>query len=367
MKSKLILLTMVLVLSIPLHLTADSVGTKQRVVTKLADGVYEIRHKDPPDHYMHGNTVVIIGETDVLVVDSCYLPSTAREDIAQIRQWTNQPVRYLVNTHWHNDHVQGNSTYAAAFPGITIIAQKETAKMMALRVPSYISEYPHRMETFQKEIDTGKDLTGRELTKEEKDDLKNAVAGGKEASEAVSAEFRDLKIKLPDLTFDDQLEINLGNRKVELKYLGRGNTIGDAVVYLPKEKIVVAGDLVDSPIPFFYGGFPIEQAITLRKLLELDFDTLVPGHGDVLKGKAFVQEEIAFIETVVDAMSTEIGRTTADPRTRMEQIKKIVEQNINIEDWRNKFSGGNPDNRDFFDTFSWPGLVEATHAEMWTR
>src|SRR6185369_8115055 len=97
----------------------------------------------------------------VLVVDSCYLPSTAEEDIAQIRQWTSKPVRYLLNTHWHNDHVQGNAAYADAFPGIAVIAHAETAKLMALRVNSYLSEYPHRMEEFQKELDTGKNEDGK--------------------------------------------------------------------------------------------------------------------------------------------------------------------------------------------------------------
>jgi hypothetical protein len=90
-------------------LLADSVTAKERTVTKLAEGVYEIRHKDPPDHFSQGNTVVIIGDIGVLVVDSCYLPSSAREDIAQIRQWTNKPIRYLLNTHWHSDHNFGNA------------------------------------------------------------------------------------------------------------------------------------------------------------------------------------------------------------------------------------------------------------------
>ena len=81
-------------------LLADSAASNQRKVTKLAEGIYEIQHKDSPDHFTEGNTVVVIGESGVLVVDSCYLPSSAREDIAQIRQWTNKPVRYLLNTHW---------------------------------------------------------------------------------------------------------------------------------------------------------------------------------------------------------------------------------------------------------------------------
>ena len=101
---------------------ADSVNTKARTVTQIAEGVYVIRHPDAPDTFPQGNTTVVIGERDVLVVDSCYLPSSAREDIEQIRRWTTKPVRYLVNTHWHYDHTMGNGAYAEAFPGLAIVA-----------------------------------------------------------------------------------------------------------------------------------------------------------------------------------------------------------------------------------------------------
>src|SRR5215469_6453478 len=102
----------------PRILFSDTTNTHQRTVTQLGKGIYEIRHKDAPDHFSEGNTTVVVGENAVLVVDSCYLPSVAREDIEQIRQWTNKPVRYLFNTHWHNDHVQGNAAYTDAFPAI---------------------------------------------------------------------------------------------------------------------------------------------------------------------------------------------------------------------------------------------------------
>src|SRR5215471_16837016 len=163
---------LVVVLIVPTHLLADTVASHQRTVIKLAEGVYFIRHKDPPDHFSQGNSVVVIGDSGVLVVDSCYLPSSAREDIAQIRQWTNKPVRYLLNTHWHNDHIQGNAAYADAFPGVTVIAQTETAKLMALRIGPYLAEYPYRMEKFQKALDTGKDENDRPLSEDEKEDLK---------------------------------------------------------------------------------------------------------------------------------------------------------------------------------------------------
>src|SRR3954468_18879141 len=76
---------------------ADSTATKDRSITKLAEGIYEIRHPDAPDTFPQSNTTVIIGEKSVLVVDSCLLPSTTRQDIDQIRQWTSKPVTYLLN------------------------------------------------------------------------------------------------------------------------------------------------------------------------------------------------------------------------------------------------------------------------------
>ena len=101
---------------------ADSVNTRERGVTEVAQGVYVIRHPDDPTGFPNGNTTVIVGERKVLVVDSCYLPSEARKDVEQIRRWTNRPVRYLVNTHWHYDHTMGNGVYWEAFPGLSIIA-----------------------------------------------------------------------------------------------------------------------------------------------------------------------------------------------------------------------------------------------------
>src|SRR5215213_3722212 len=122
----------------------DSGKTLERTVTKLAEGIYTIRHKDAPDTFPQGNTTVIIGDREVLVVDSCYLPSSAREDIAQIKQWTNKPVRYLVNTHWHFDHTMGNGVYWEAFSPLAIIAHAETAKQITGYNPGWFERFPRR-------------------------------------------------------------------------------------------------------------------------------------------------------------------------------------------------------------------------------
>src|SRR5262245_61208386 len=110
-----------------LLLTVPAYSQATRKVTTLADGVYEIEHRDESQS---GNTTVVVGDRQVLVVDSCFLPSEAREDIAQIRQWTDKPVTFLLNTHFHNDHNLGNRVYMEAFPMITIIAHVETKREM---------------------------------------------------------------------------------------------------------------------------------------------------------------------------------------------------------------------------------------------
>ena len=109
-------------ISIGFLAAATLMSAQERKVTKLADGVYEIEHAA----HAGGNTTVVIGERQVFVVDSCFLPSAAREDIAQIRQWTDKPVSFVLNTHFHNDHNFGNRVYMDAFPALTIIAHVET-------------------------------------------------------------------------------------------------------------------------------------------------------------------------------------------------------------------------------------------------
>lgn len=148
-----------------IKLFADSSVTRERAVTKLAEGVYMIRHKDAPDAFPQGNTTVIIGEKEVFVVDACYLPSSASEDIAQIRTWTSKPVRYLLNTHWHYDHTMGNGVYAAAHSSLTIISHVETRKQMEGYNPGWFERYPTRAATFKKYLETGKDGNGKALTK----------------------------------------------------------------------------------------------------------------------------------------------------------------------------------------------------------
>jgi glyoxylase-like metal-dependent hydrolase (beta-lactamase superfamily II) len=343
----------------------DSVNTRERTMAPIAAGIYVIRHEDAPDTFPQGNTTVIVGERETLVVDSCYLPSSAKKDIAQIQKWTTKPVRYLVNTHWHYDHTMGNGVYKDAFSGLTIVAQRETQKQIEGYNPQWFAKFPDRGKTFKQRIESGKDADGRTLTEGEIAEFKTALAG----IEPVWAEFRDLGARrdmTPTLAFDRELDVDLGGRNAQILHLGRGNTAGDAVVYLPRERILVAGDLLDHPVPYLGGGYPLELIATLERMAALDFDTVVPGHGKVVRGKAYLGQVTDFLRAVVTQVDREIHRTGSGPRN-LEAVKKAVLANVNVAAWRERFAGDDKDSRDFFDGFSLSGLITATYAELWPR
>jgi cyclase len=343
----------------------DTVKTVRRSVTPLADGVYTIRHPDAPDTFPQGNTTVIVGQREVLVVDSCYLPSSAREDIAQIKQWTSLPVRYLVNTHWHYDHTMGNTAYRDAFASLAIVAHAETRKQMAAYDPGYLERFPTRAETFQKLLDRGSDDSGKAYTDGEKTELRDAIKGVVPVGHEFHAVVPRVDDMTPDVAFDHEMVVDLGQRRVVITFLGRGNTAGDAVVWLPAEKIVVAGDLLDHPVPYLGGGFPIELAATLKNLARLDATTIVPGHGDVLHDRAYLGNVIALIETVIAKVEREIdgGKRSKD----LAEVKTNVTRSLDLAAYHAQFGGEDADNRDFFDDFALPGLITAAHAELWPR
>jgi cyclase len=331
--SRFLLPLLLLLMNVPL-VRADTVNTKERKVTKLAEGVYAIRHKDAPDTFPQGNTTVIIGEREVLVVDSCYLPSAAREDIAQIRQWTNKPVRFLVNTHWHYDHTMGNGVYAEQFPGLMIIAHVETQRHNQGYNPGWFARFPNRAVLFKERLDTGKDLEGKPLTEVQIKDYQTALAG----VSTVADEFKRLADRAPNLSFDHELNLDLGNREVQLKYLGRGNTSGDIIVFLPKEKLLITGDLLDHPVPYLGGGYPSELVKTLKRMAQLEADTIVPGHGDVLTGaygKAYVQQVIDFVQTVVAEVGKQIYQVGSGPRN-LETVRANVLKAVDVAAWRDR-------------------------------
>jgi cyclase len=306
-------------------------GQTERTVIKLGEGVYEIEHRQGSG----GNTTVIIGDRQVFVVDTCFLPSAAREDIAQIRQWTDKPVSFVLNTHFHNDHNFGNRIYMDAFPALTIIAEVETKKEMDRFGPGSLRREEKDsygiQQILQKMLETGKAQDGSVLSEDDKKEVKEMLA----RRPAMMEELRKVTFQSATLTFDHDFSVDIGNREVQVKFLGRGNTPGDAVVYLPKEKILVAGDLVTHPLPHLYDGYPAEWSQTLQKLAQLDANTIVPGHGPILHDKTYIYLLRDLLQSTVDQMNEKLRQTAP----AMFQTVEDVKGGVDLSAFRQRFAG----------------------------
>lgn len=329
-------------ISIGLLAAATSMSAQtERNVTKLSDGVYEIQHAQGGG----GNTTVIIGDRQVFVVDTGFLPSAAREDIAQIRQWTNKPVSFILNTHFHNDHNLGNRIYMDAFPALTVIAQVETKKEMDRFGPGSLmreekDSYGIR-QTVKKMLDSGKTDDGKALTEDDKKQLKDLLA----RQALMIEELKGLKFQSATLTFEHGFSVDLGNREVQLKFLGRGNTPGDAVAYLPKEKILIAGDLVDLPLPNVLDGYPSEWTRTLQNLADLDANTIVPGHGPILHDKSYILLLRDLLQSAVDQLNERLRQTAPAMFLTVDDVKSSVD----LTPFRQRFAGNDQDLAAAFD------------------
>jgi cyclase len=321
---------------------------------KVADGVYAFITAESNNAIVSGNSVAIVGDDGALVVDSGNFPSETRKIIAEIRQLTPLPVRYLVHTHWHRDHTDGDSEYRAAFPHVVIISTPYTRKMIAglavKNLDEEIKEGPDYANYLRKVAQDGKGSSGRTLTAEE-------IAYSKEFADSVEAavvEFKQVKLLLPDETFDQELDIHLGKREVQLKFLGRGNTGGDAVIYVPDTKVVMAGDLLVYPTPFAFDSYLTEWIQTLGKLKAIAATTIVPGHGPVQHNDDYI-----------DLVSRLLQSVNA-------QVQQAAKQNLSLEDTRKKvdvaslekqFVGDNPNRQRSFEAYFLGMAVERAYKE----
>lgn len=299
---------------------------------QIADGIYQFI--TAPDGYVpNGNSVVIVNENDVLVFDTFTRPSTARTMLGEIREITNKPVRYVVNSHWHPDHWSGNEVFAQEFPNLEIIATEETRQFM-LNIakawpPLYTEGLRKDQADFEKELNTGKESDGTVLTAEQRrKDEDNLRLEGEYIAEALK-----VKRTYPTLTYTDQLTFHHGGR--EFRFISMvGDARGTTVLYLPREKILVTGDLLSYPIPYFTP--PLSQhAKSLRTLAQFDADVIIPGHGPAWRNKDFLNLEAELFETIV----SQVGQAVQQGMVTVEEVQKVV----NVEPLRLKFTQDDKD------------------------
>ena len=258
----------------------EVVSGKAYKFEKITDGVY---YATSTGSMITGsNNVAIIGDRDVLVVDTGTSPAAARAFQEDLKALTSKPVRYVVNTHFHYDHTDGNQVYAGK---ADIIAHEYVrTAMQTMDVlhtepfqTSQLTNVPNRIRDLQAQI-------GKENDSARKNTLQQQLAVVQEGWEQI----KEIKPTAPNVTYAKKKVIDLGGREVQFLFLGRGHTNGDTVIYLPKEKIVCTGDLMESQIAYMGNAQFDEWIVTLEALKKMDFNTDLPGHGVPFTDKALI-------------------------------------------------------------------------------
>jgi len=245
--------------------SSADLGEKQQTLEVLADGVYALTAEGDP------NIGAIEGEDFLVCFEALATPTAAREWLTKLREHTDKPVRYLVLSHYHAVRVLGASAYDAE----VIVAHENTAALITERgKQDWESEFG-RMPRLAKDPDSVPGLTW------------------------------------PTLSFADRLTIDLGGNRGELvlEFHGRGHTEGDIVAWLPQQKILFAGDLVEAEAALYTGdAFHRDwSTTTLDGLAALQAETLIGGRGAVSHGRAEVDAAIAQTRHFLSVMLGEVG------------------------------------------------------------
>jgi cyclase len=256
---------------------------------KVADGVYHAIGTGTLT--VVGNSSVIVNDDDVIVVDDHVSPAAAWVLINEIKTITNKPVRTVINTHFHYDHAHGNQIFDK---DVAIIGHEFTREMLlggkSLQMPlykNYVTQFPGQIENLKQRIVMESDPS-----------RKSMLQAQLQAAENNAASQAELKPTPPNVTLRTNMTLYRGDREIQLRFLGRAHTAGDVVVFLPKERIVITGDMLTSALSNMSDAFVNEWVMTLDELKKLDFVTVLPGHGEAFTDKTKIDYFQAYLRDV---------------------------------------------------------------------
>jgi len=236
--------------------TQAPVAPRPATSLKVKDNLYMISGEG-------GNVAALITDEGILLVDDMYDRNYAVV-MGQVKALSDKPIRYVLNTHQHDDHSGSNAQMLAA--SVEVIAHKNARiNMIALKQPS-----------------------------------------------------------APRITFTDEMQVHLGGKEIRTRHYGRGHTGGDAVIYFPELKVIHTGDLfltrpTQPYIDYANGGSAIEWTKALDEVLKLDFDTIIPGHGP-LSDRAGLRKW----QTDFTAMRSRIGGMVRQGKSKDEISQTLV-------------------------------------------
>ena len=257
--------------------SAADLEVKKVSFDKLSDHAYAYTAEGDP------NTGIIIGDDAVMVIDTQATPVMAQDVIRRIREVTDKPIQYVLLSHYHAVRVLGASAYGAEH----IIASEDTRDLIVERgqfdKDSEIGRFPRLFQNVE------------------------SVPEG---------------LTWPTMTFNKKMTLWLGSVEVQLLQLGRGHTKGDTVAWLPQEKILFSGDLVEfDATPYAGDAYFKDWPQTLDNLAALKPEKLVPGRGAALQTPEQVQAGLAGTRAFISDLYESVKASAA----KGEDLRKVYE------------------------------------------
>jgi len=271
-----------------------------------------------------GNSSFIVNDNDVIVVDDHVSPAAATVLLDEFREVTNKPVTTVINTHFHFDHAHGNQIFDQS--RVDIIGHEYTRQMLlsnSIGMPlykNYLTGLPGQIDDLKKRLATESDATTQAMLERQIKVAENNLASQ-----------RELKPTPPNITLKDRMTLYRGSREIQIRYLGRGHTAGDVVVFLPNEKVVMTGDFLTAGMSNLSDSYPDEWVKSLDELKKLDFDVVLPGHGEAFTDKAKIgywQDYLRDAWTEVSRLKRE-GVSAEDASKRADMTKHAAHLPIN--------------------------------------
>jgi cyclase len=278
-------------------------------IQNVADGVFFAQAR--PQAVTNCNAAIFVNSADVLVVDAHSKPSAAAGLIAQIRQQiTPKPVRYLVDTHFHWDHSQGNAAYREAFgQDLKILSSDATKNLQAQFSQSRLRESldPHGHPfSSQPHIPVMLDAARQQLQAASTPEARATIASRIGQLEAFQREMQNFTPVLPTVTFGKTYVIKDKAHDLHVEFHGRAHTAGDVVVFCPRKRVVATGDMILGGLPFMGDSFPKEWPSTIDSVSKLAFDHVAGGHGALQNGRSRMTGQRNYIEEL--AMRVEVEK-----------------------------------------------------------
>ena len=299
---------------------APTAGSELFELKPVADGIYAAIAA--PRYKVNCNAAVILTNDGVVVVDSHSKPSAALALYREVQSITKQPIKRVINTHFHWDHWQGNQTYKEAYPDLEIIASKRTLENLT-RPGAGNGGIPNvdiQREMLPKEIEQ----LGNDLASATDPAQKMRLESNLRQTQTYMEELANFKPALPTRTFDKTVSLVVGEREIQILLLGRGHTDGDVFIHLPKEKVVATGDALIDWMPYMNDGFPEDWVHTLDALEKFDFAHIIPGHGGVLP-----KERLAFFRGYMADLIAAIKSAHADGAS-LDEMKKTLPDRLAV-------------------------------------